>query len=309
MSDLSPNQALGIDPSGDLAKQLYGYMGALLDDPTLNDPDTGVNVLREAAVGGWDQTMLQGALYKTDWWQTSSSSKRDFDVKWNSDRASILQQQSGIVSQLDQELMKQGISLPQNRLQEIALMSLQYGWDDTQMRAHLHAELQRSPDLLQSKVGTDYKAQAADYGVPMSEQALGKWASDAVSGTGSDEQFREYLQLQAQSMYSDNKQMQTWLGQGKTVSTIFDPYRQVAARTLGVDPNSLDLTDSKWMAALQSRDPADPTKVRPMTLQEWDRYLRTEDSYGYSRSQQGLADYGSFISKLGQTFGVAPGVS
>jgi hypothetical protein len=93
------------------------------------------------------------------------------------------------------------------------------------------------------------------------------------------------------------------------VSTIFDPYRQVAARTLGVDPNSLDLTDSKWMAALQSRDPADPTKVRPMTLQEWDRYLRTEDSYGFSRSQQGLADYGSFISKLGQTFGVAPGVS
>jgi hypothetical protein len=179
--------------------------------------------------------------------------------------------------------------------------ALRFGWDDNQLKTGLDAELQRSPDVLKSKVGADYKALASQYAVPLADSTVSQWAAHSISGVGSDEQYRQYLVAQAKSRFQDPT-MQKFLDSGGTVSQFYDPYKQMAGQTLGIDPNTIDLTDPKWTMAINARDPS-TQQIRAMTLDEWDRFIKTSGDYGYQNTDQAKQAAASFESTIGTMFG------
>src|SRR5205814_699226 len=124
-----------------------------------------------------------------------------------------------------QELMAIGVTLDEGRIQEVATEAIRFGWDDAQTKMALDSDLMRSPDLAKSKIGTDFKALAQQYAVPLSDAAISAWSAHVVSGAQSDEQFREYLSQQAQGRFRDNAPLTKWLQGGGTVSQYFDPYK------------------------------------------------------------------------------------
>src|SRR5690348_11276268 len=52
----------------------YGYVGAILDNPEVG------GLLRQAANNGWTKERLQGAIFQTNWWKTTSATARAWEV-------------------------------------------------------------------------------------------------------------------------------------------------------------------------------------------------------------------------------------
>lgn len=279
----------------DIVAQLYGYSGWALQIPEVG------KVLRDAAAGNWSPDRLKGELQKTNWWKTSSASSRTFQENMATDPASVQAQIAQGANKIRQELQAQGVTLDEGRIQEIASKAIEFGLDDAQTKMMLDSELMRSPDLAKSKVGTDFKALAQQYAVPLSDAALNAWSAHVVSGAQSDEQFREYLSQQAQDRFRDNAPLTKWLQGGGTVSQYFDPYKQYAAQTLGVNPDTIDLTDPKWSAAINAKQ-ADGT-ISAMTYDQWVTHLKQDPQYNYSKTTQGTADGFGLGSFIGTTFG------
>jgi hypothetical protein len=284
----------------DIVKQLYGYMAWALDIPEVGD------ILRMAAVNGWSTDILKGKLEATNWWKTTGESERVWEQKQAEDPASAAQQIHNLASQIKTELTGQGVTIDDGRISQVAEQALRWNWNNDQTKAALDAELQRSPDLLQSKVGTNFKALAAQYAVPLSDPVIAQWAAHSVSGVRSEEQFRQYLVNQASQRFASNAQLQTFMKQGGTVSQFFDPYKQYAAQILGVNPDSIDLTDPKWTAAINARID-DKGTVGPMSYDQWISYLKTNPAYNYQATTQGKTDQANLAQTIGQLFGkVAP---
>lgn len=161
--------------------------------------------------------------------------------------------------------------------------------------------------------GGDYGAQlaalrkiAADYLIPVSDQMLGQRAIDILAGRSDVNAFTADMQTQASQLWGP--EIAQRIKQGATMSQIVDPYRQSAARLLGVNPDSIDFTEPKWQKALANQD-ATSGQTSVMTLPQWQRTLMTDPTYGYSRSQNGLDRAAAMVNALGATFGKSTGGS
>lgn len=293
-------QALGI-PQGttdDVARQMYGYMSWALDIPEVG------GILRQAASLGWSQAQLESAIEKTDWWKTTDDSAKQWQQLLANNPGEANSQIAQKEADIRSALVQQGVSLDDARLQQVASSALQFGWDDTQTKNALDSELMRSPDVLQSQVGTNYKALAAQYAVPLSDPTIQQWAAHSISGVSSDEQFREYLSQQAQSRFAGNSSLTTFLQGGGTVDQYFDPYKQYAAQTLGVNPDTIDLTDPKWSAAINAKID-DKGTIGAMSYQQWVQYMKTNPVYNYDKTTQGRDDAYSMARQIGTLFGAS----
>lgn len=278
----------------DTVQQLYGYLSTYLNIPEVGD------ILRRAAIEEWPQAKLEAELSKTNWWKTSQESSRQFDAKWETDRGSVEAQIAQQVASLRADLIKQGVPIDDSRLYEIAKETIRMNWSPEQTKAAMDSELQRT-SLIHSRVGTDFKALAQQYGVEMSDPAITTWAAHTISGIKSDELYREFLVTQAKSRFRDVT-LNKFLDGGGTTSQFYDPYKQRAAARLGVNPDAVDLSDPKWFAALNGRDEK-TGEIRAMTVDEWDRYIQTDPKYGYERTAQAKQDAYSLVGQIGTMFG------
>ena len=298
----SPIAALGgAAGQNDAVVQLYGYMAWAWNIPEVGD------ILRraaaDAAVGSpWDDAKLQATLKDTNWWKTTSDSERQWEQTVAEDPGQAQQQISNLASQIQQQLIQQGVSLDQSRIQQVAEQALRWNWDNNQTKAALDLELQRAPGVLMSKVGTDFKSLASQYGVPVSDAAIQQWAAHAISGVKSDEVFRQYLVQQANQRFADNAVLKDYMAKGGTVSQYFDPYRQIAGQILGVNPDNVDLSDPKWSAAINATID-DKGTIGPMTYDQWSAYLKTNPAFNYQATTNGKNDQSSLGNTIGRMFG------
>jgi hypothetical protein len=307
----SPSQALGIQPGSPdaVVGQLYGWMGWALGIPEVAD------ILRRAAADAatgvaWSQAQMDAALQATEWWKTSNDAKRAWIQKESQNPGEAASEVTQKASTISDQLIQSGVRIDPGRLAEIARQSLEFGWDDVQTKAALDSELQRSPSVLASRVGVNYKALSDQFGVQISDQKLQKWAADSIAGIRSDDEFRQYLVVQAKGAFKDNADIQTFLDKGGTVDQYFDPFRQKAANLLGVDPDTIHFTDPKWSAAInaQQRDPSGKPMgvVGPMTLSEWESKLKDDPQYGYAKTPKGINEYQGLGATITQLFGGLP---
>jgi hypothetical protein len=288
--------ALGIAAGSteDTVQQLYGYLSTYLSIPEVAD------LLRKAAIEEWPQSKLEAALAQTDWWKNSQESSRQFDVKWETDRGSVDAQIATQVASLRADLVKQGVPIDDSRLYDIAKESIRMNWSTEQTKAAMDSELQRT-SLIQSRVGTDYKALVQQYAVEMSDPTISQYAAHSISGIGSDELFREELVRRAKSRFRDVS-LGKFLDGGGTTSQFYDDYKQRSAARLGINPDTIDLSDPKWFVALNGRDQK-TGEIRAMTVDEWDKYMMTDPRYGYQNTPQAKQDAYAFADQIGTLFG------
>lgn len=303
MSDTSsPIAALGGAPGQDDAViQLYGYMAWALNIPEVSD------ILRKAAADAavgqpWATDKLQGALKNTSWWKTTSDSERQWEQTMAEDPGQAQQQIGNLAAQIRSELIQQGVALDDSRIRQVAEQSLRWNWSNDQTKAALDLELQRAPGVLMSKVGVDFKALASQFAVPISDAQIQTWAAHAISGEKPDELFRQYLVQQANQRFRDNHELLDYIAKGGTPSQYFDPYKQIAGQTLGVNPDNVDLSDPKWSAAINSTID-DKGTIGPMSYSQWETYLKTNAAFNYQATQQGQADQSSLADTIGKLFG------
>ena len=157
------------------------------------------------------------------------------------------------------------------------------------------------PGMLQSTVQS-LQADASNYLVPISQQTLAQWSQQINAGLATQQGFDSYLKEQAKSLFPS---MAAAIDAGITPYQYVDPYRQVTASVLGVDPNSINFLDPKWSRSVTQKDPKTGMPTA-MSLWDWQKTLMQDPTYGYQQSQNGVSRAAAFADALGTMFGKTP---
>lgn len=252
----------------------------------------------------WDATKLQTELWATKWWQTTPESARRYQIAASVDPAEASKLAGSQREQISTLISKMGLSIPPEQLAGFAIEALNSGYNEDQLRQRAVDMAFKSAKI--ADIGGDagalrdqLKKDSSDYGLLMSDQALGRWTQDIMAGRQTLDGYRTNLRGNAKGLYA---QFADDLDRGATIRQLADPYIQLAAQRLEISPDQVDITDPKWGAALNSID-KDTGKRRAMTLAEWETTLRTDDKYGYNHTKQASNAAYELAQGLGQRMG------
>lgn len=275
----------------------YGYLAAFVSHPEVGP------LLDRGAREGWTQQRLEAELQKTNWWKTTSDAQRRFSAAQQQDPETARQAVAQRQSELLVTAQGMGVRMEPDRLRQIAEDSLRFGWDDSQVRRSIAAEYDyNGAEFGQAgQTARQFKQLASDYLVPMSDQTMEKWVEDVVAGNVDEEGFRSYLTEQAKSLFPS---LSGAIDRGVTVRQYADPYVQIAARELEMNPESIDLNSPKWRNMLDQVDPKTGERTS-MTLSQAQRYLRTQPEWQMTRGANESA--AALTENILRTFGAVAG--
>ena len=283
------------------ANQNFGYLSGFINDPVIGP------ILKQAAANNWDNSQLFGAIHKSPkalaWWTHTSDTARGFDAEAVLDPAAHRQKITAQATQIAALAQADGITLDPNRVQQMAAQSLRLGWNDQQVKNALAAEYHYNPagaNALAQKVKGIMNA----YLVPQSDSAIQSWTRQLMSAadpTAAENNIVAYAKEQAKSMFPA---LSAYLDSSPdaNVQTYIDPYKQVAAQTLGIDPASIDFTQPKWNSLINQVDPKTGQRTA-LSLADAQTKIRTDPPYGYGTSLQGKSDAADLGKSLSSAFG------
>lgn len=279
------------------AKELYGgYYAIVQSVPELQE-------LLRKAVGppAWSEAKFEYELKQTSWWKQNSSTARDWDLSSQLDPATAQQQVDNLASRLrNMSLTEFGVQLDETQLQKLARDSLRFGWSEQMVKNAIGLEATRSGQgvgqLASGFLGQGLKATANAYGLKLSDDMLNRWTSAIATGQETKERFQQYAVNTAKNLFPA---ISAQLDTGLTFQDIVDPFRNVAAQILEINPESIDFIDPKFARAISNVDQSG--QQRMMSFSEWGDYLRTERSFGYeytSDAQQRAFKVGNDLANL-----------
>lgn len=143
-----------------------------------------------------------------------------------------------------------------------------------------------------------YTKLSADYGLPITFEAAARQVDRVVRGEVGPDALEQEMRNQAKALYP---QLAQQIDAGSTVADVYAPYKQMAASLLGINPDTIDLSDPKWQTPLQLPDKQGNRRLA--TTDEWQRTLRTDARFGYDQTSTGRQEASQFATQLGQTFG------
>ena len=146
-----------------------------------------------------------------------------------------------------------------------------------------------------------FKAAAADYMVPISDQAAAQLVLQAVqSGTTDIATFaKTYFQAQAKSLYPT---MGAAIDAGITPKAYTDPYRQVVSQLLGVSPDQVNMMDPKYLRFVTQKDPKSGMPTA-MSLYDAQQLVMSDPTYGYMKTTNAADRASALAQGLGELFG------
>lgn len=283
----------------------FGYSSAFFNsDPSLKkliDSYAG-----QDATNSQVQARFKADLMDTAWYKQHTAAQREWTQLQTSDPTEAAHQLLTMQQQLAQQAKSMGVQIPVGQLSQMARSALSmYGQNvpTSAVQDMIGAQLHYKGSATYSgDVGNDIttlKDLAHSYGVPISDQTMQGWLRNIVSNGVDPKSYSDYLQQQAQSLYPT---LAPQIKQGLTFQQAVDPYRQIAAQKLEIDPNTVDFTQPKWMKALTQIDPKTGDRTA-MSLDQWQNTVMTDPAYGYDKTNQAKSDAASLAVKIGQMWG------
>lgn len=266
-------------PAGDGATEgavrtKFPHLAYLLDNPEVKD------VLLRATQGGWDQATLQGELWKTQWWQTTSNTTRLWDQKFAQDNATAMQEWDQSTVVVGNIASQMGFALPANDTKWIAGRVKREGWSDDQLKRFLGTLARQNgigPGQVTEKAA-GFKATAKRYMSTMSDQQALEYAIRVSEGSLTQEGVESLMRNEAKSRF-------TWLGSqidaGLSPMDLFGGTRNTVAQVLEMDPNQIDLQDPRW-SELTSAMTGEDGKPRSMNFSEAQRWARQRPEWRFT---------------------------
>jgi len=191
--------------------------------------------------------------------------------------------------------------LTNKELGDLAVLRLRNGLTDLELKYMVFDRLAtRGGDgtLMQTTEATDLVKTLRSYNYPFLDQDI----TDALTGAsrGDVPQSAELLISKAKNAAKTRyTQFAELIDQGYTVDDIFDPYRQLAAKTLGKSVNDIRLDNADYEKVLR----ANPATGETWTGFDWVKELKTDDKYGWQFTPEANQQVSSAISTIERAFG------
>ena len=279
------------------AQEQYGaYYAIIKSVPELAE------FLKKAVSQKWSDSKFVYELQQTSWYKSTSASTRTWDTNKQLDPASAQQQIDNRSATIRETALHLGVSLDDATISKLSEDSLRGSWDAQVLNNAIGSEASKTSGgmsgLRTGFMGQQLKQTAADYGIKLSEQTFNMWVDKVARGQENAKSFQQYALNTAKALFPS---ITAQLDQGLTFQQITDPYKQEAARTLEMNPDSIDFTDPKWSKAITFT--TDKGEQRPMNSNEWGNYLRSERSLGYEYTNEARSRAYQVTSGLANLFG------
>lgn len=293
----------GIDPKLPIEDQItslaYQQHGAVLA-PFINDAEVR-GILRRYVNREIDEATMVGLVSQTAIYQRTSKVNRQFDDLEASDPATAaytVAQERDRISRLAETA---GYQMAPADLDFLARRSKRDGLTDDQIKQAIVGHFVMTGGGDAGKSYASINRLTAEYMTPMSEATRQQWVTDMVMGRLDETTLSAHLRNVASGMYPT---MAAALASNPTLTPdkYVDPYRQVAAKVLGINPNDVDFMASKWGKALQVPDQASG-QMRSMTLDEWTKTIKTDRQYGWYATDDAMQQGAALVLNLGKTMG------
>ncbi len=311
MSPPNLDQATGLQAI-QLLMQRYPQLWAQFKD----HPEV-LQVLGQAAHEGWPPDRFQQAMQNTTYWKTRTEAQRDWDALSAVEPAEAQKRMQASIQKIEDISARLGLkprgdaaTNTSNFLHDVYNISSQ-AMTDQQIEDYLTSKywatnINQASGEIAANLGT-IRGMQADYALPHAPQTAYHMAIQMATGAISSDTVKGNLAQQAAALYGG--EVANAIKQGKTVRQWADPYISLAAQNLEVGADQIDLSQPKWQAFLQQpvnpNHPGQQTQpgTRPMTLAEWQTKIRTDPTYGFSKTSNAKQTAAQMATQLDQKFG------
>lgn len=234
-----------LDPD-EMAAQ-YGLSWAFLNsDPSLK------KLFDDAVGGNWTADKFQAEMKNTDFWKNNSAAQRQAKQMKASDPATYQAAVEANKVKIRVKAGEMGASIPDSALDQMADDMQMTGMSEEQLNGIMSGYIDYVNGSLGGMAGqheTVMRKYASDMGVDINQQAIKNYAQLMIKGVSSEQDFRNFIDNQAVSSFPAFEEQ---IKAGSTMKNIANPYIQMMAQTLDMNPSAITLKDPTIMGALNS---------------------------------------------------------
>ena len=259
-----------------LTKQDFGFASSFLAaNPDIN------NLVELAIAEGWTVAQVQGRVIDTPWYKARTRAQREYDMGQTSDPASIKEAERKMLDELTRLAKVMGVASTNLATESKTAVRNGLSAEDyigfLSTRANYSAEQVGRAGIIQQQV-LEY---ADAYGVTASPDEVNRIMKDSLNA-GSEwstkaGSYEDHFRERAKALY---KGVAKQIDGGATVKDILDPYISRAADMLGQNKQTMSTADGKWNRAI--------TGEVPLSLQEWEKQVRTDKTYRWDKGPQAM---------------------
>lgn len=280
----------------------YGWAWSFL----MSQPELRRKFL-QALNGKWTVQKFIAEVRGTKWFKTQSVTTREMLVRRETDPATwneLLQNKMAEIEDMSVQLT--GVDLTKAQSQQIATQALMMNMNDSQLRNSLAKYLQQvggknGKGHYGGEAGAaeeELRAFADSMGVPLTDQSIQKWLKMLVARKQTVQDYKAWLRTQAEAAYPSLAQ---FIKAGRTVRDVANPYIEMMADVLEMNPATIDLKNPMIANALQYMGP--DGKGGALSLGNFRRQLKADPRY--LQTKQATDDAMTAAQAVLQDFGLA----
>ena len=270
----------------------YGTMLWVRTNPDL------AKLMKDASTGQWSAEKFTAELHNTDWWKTTAPTIRDFTQLQNEDPANFQRKVGTNTNIAKTYASTMGITLDDATAQQLGSDLLKFGWTDQELHQAILGHATSSDQIgTLGATETQIRGLGKSFLSNVSDDEAFNWSKQIAGGTMSLDNVNQALRLRARASYPS---IADYIDQGGTPKDYFNQHIQDTARLLEVDPSTIDLTDPRYNQIISYADPQNG-KVRPMTLSETDKFIRSKDEYWKTNNANDQVS--KMLNNIGSVFG------
>lgn len=281
------------------AKDSYGWIVDLYDSvPALQA------VIDKAVAEKWDGTRFVNAIKSTAWYKDKQQSELKYIELKTSQPAEFSAQVQDKQNTIETYAKSLGFTLSDKQLNTLANQALRFDWSDQELAQYVGTEITRKPkedgervQLNQTQVAVNLRSLADKYGINLNGKDLNGYATQVIKGEMSEQQITDNFRNLAKTLYPS---LTNQLDSGMTVMDIAQPYQNIAAQILEVDPTTIDISKPKY-GKLFDFTPQPNGQARMMSQTEWTKYVRSLPEW--KKTDNYRQAYSSMATNLARVFG------
>jgi hypothetical protein len=235
----------------------------------------------------WTTDMFQAKLKETDFWKNNSEAQRKALEQKASDPATW----SAVLDANKQKIMQMandmGAAIPEGALNKLSEDMAMTAMSDEHLNNVLSGYVDFVNGSLVGQAGMyeqTMRKYASDMGVDLNQQSIKNYAQLMIRGMSAQSDFRNFVNQQAASAYPAYADQ---INSGMTMKNIANPYIQMMADQLEMNPNTIGLKDPTITNALNGVD--QDGKPVGRTLTEFSDVLRGDPRWRSTQAAQDKA--------------------
>lgn len=236
------------------------------------------NLFQEAVKNTWTPDVFTAHLKNSNWWAENSGTMRQSQILQKEDPATWNADLAAAKAAVQQSANQMGAILSTAQQQKLATNIITYGWGKDQIQNFLGQYVNfNAQHVIGGQAGQVYnqlRAYAADQGVSLSDDTIKTYAAYIAQGVSDMTGVMNHIRTTAAGAFPAFAQQ---INAGATAKDLADPYVQMMAKELNLNPKDLSVNTPLIKQAVNKMGP--DGKPAPMTLSDFQALVRSQQGW------------------------------